>query len=911
MIPLEAVIAPLQSPAERREIFDDVMALWVDPSPDGELTWGCWPEDALENHAVGRSGVCLTNSRERLEMLLGDLGASGRVVLALDELVALSLPLAGVQGETEQIAAFGEACREPCARSLYRAWAVAEQQLLALPLPVIDNARQLAGSVGDAGLERLLFETTRCLIALGRSQPPDLAHCFAAERLRAVKRDVPEFEECEPLAAHASAELLGPEGTFAQSLPGYEQREGQLTMTREVTAALNAGRHLMVEAGTGVGKSLAYLLPAVLWARQNGTPVVVSTNTKNLQSQLFVKDLPLIQRLVAPDVKIAMIKGRGNYLCLRRLEYLLHHQEHELSDAERRSMLFVLAWAAVTRTGDLAELEGGPAAAAGRRVWSTAEECAGRGCLRYSRCALQKARDRSLQADVVVANHSLIFAEMSTPGVALPVHRQLVLDEAHNLEDAATRHFSIEVSQTRLVIGLRRLWRRRRKRGGGLLETVRRQIESGTVTGDAELSKRLARGNQAARLGLERVRTTGLHFFRAMGLVQRARRSRTVRLLKADRDGVNWAAVVEASEVFRQDLGAAARELTQLAELLRSATEEELGLQQDSVRDLDAGSAWLRELSTDVEFILSGDDAGSYVFWLEQGRMDEETADAWVAPLQIGEQLAQSLYGQKQSVILCSATLTVGGSFDFLSQRLGIDRVAKERITICAAESPFDYMQQCRVMVPLFLPEPGDAEGDYVAALGALLMRVFQRTRGRTLGLFTSYDMLRRCTAALKDAGIERSAFRLLAQGDGASREQITRCFRDDVGSVLMGTHSFWEGVDVVGEALSCVVIARLPFAAVGDPLVEARCEQIEKEGRSAFMSYMLPSAVIRFRQGFGRLIRHRGDRGIVIVADRRIMTRRYGPWFRRSLPAATIASEDPGRFLDAIDEFMADADIV
>ncbi len=904
------MIAPLDNTA-RLEIFDEIIAIWITESLDGELNWECWPQDALEglSSQAGSSGVCLVNSREHLESLLGT-GAGGphRVIISLTELCGLCMPLSGAHDEEERIAAFGPECAEPSARSLCRAWRVAEERLLALPLPVVDAARQLAGGVGDTGLERLLYETTRCLLSAGRPQPPDIAHCFASERLRAVKRAVPEFEECEPLAAHASADLLGPDGAFSQALAGYEHREGQLTMTRAVVDALNQGRHLLVEAGTGVGKSLAYLLPAALWAQQNGTPVVVSTNTKNLQSQLFEKDLPLIRSLATPDVKIALIKGRANYLCLRRLEYLLHHQEHELHDAERRSLVYVLAWSAVTTTGDLGELEGGAGAVAARRVWSTAEECGGRGCPRYSRCALQKARERSLQADVVVANHSLIFAEMSTPGVALPIHRQLVFDEAHNLESAATRHFSTEVTLTRLSVGLRRLWRRRRRKGGGLLETVRRQIESGNITGDAELSRNLARANQASRLALERVRTTGLHLFRALGVVHRARKGRTVRLLPRDREDINWGMVLEASEVLLQDLGAAAREMTHLSGLLRSASEDELGLHADSVGDLDAGSAWLREFGSDVEFVLRGDEEGEYVFWLEQGRGDEDTADAWAAPLQIGEMLASAVYGQKQSVILCSATLTVGGSFDFLSQRLGLNLVEKDRLTICTAESPFDYMRQCRVLVPTFLPEPGSDEGDYVSELSELLMSVFRRTRGRTLGLFTSYDMLRRCTTALKKAGIERSTFRLLAQGEGASREQITRTFKQDVGSVLMGTHSFWEGVDVMGEALSCVVIARLPFAAVGDPLVEARCEQIEKEGRSAFMAYMLPSAVIRFRQGFGRLIRHRGDRGVVIVADRRIVTRRYGPWFRRSLPAPMVSCEEPARFLEAVDEFMAES---
>ncbi len=285
-----------------------------------------------------------------------------------------------------------------------------------------------------------------------------------------------------------------------------------------------------------------------------------------------------------------------------------------------------------------------------------------------------------------------------------------------------------------------------------------------------------------------------------------------------------------------------------------------------------------------------------------RGRAAE--AEAWAAPLNVGPRLAGDLYASKASVIFCSATLQVGGSFAFLAGRLGIDRIPPERLRTCIAPSPFDYARQCAVFVPVFLPEPGATDRSYATELAGLMREVAQIAGGRTLGLFTSYEMMTHCarllTAPLRTAGI-----RLLVQGQSGSRDQITRIFRRGESCVLLGTHSFWEGVDVVGDALSCLVMARLPFAAVNDPVVEARCERLEAEGHRAFTAFSLPAAVIRFRQGFGRLIRHREDRGIVILADTRVVSKHYGSWFRRSLPCRVVACEARDGLLLQVREFL------
>ncbi|NLF99853.1 MAG: hypothetical protein GX565_06850, partial [Lentisphaerae bacterium] len=282
------------------------------------------------------------------------------------------------------------------------------------------------------------------------------------------------------------------------------------------------------------------------------------------------------------------------------------------------------------------------------------------------------------------------------------------------------------------------------------------------------------------------------------------------------------------------------------------------------------------------------------------------TANLYAAPLSIGEALAELLYRQKATVVFCSATLRVGSSFGYISRRLGIDRLEPEQVMTCVAESPFDYLTQCAALAPVFLPAPtGPAGGAYAEQLSGLMLEVFTRTRGRAMGLFTSYEMMNQ-VARLLEAPLREAGVRLLVHGSNGTRDQITRIFRSGGACVLLGTHSFWEGVDVAGEALSCVVMARLPFAAVTDPIVEARCEQIERAGGSAFREFSLPQAVIRFRQGFGRLIRTRADKGVVIVADPRVVTMTYGATFRKSLPCPLLRVESRADLLARVEALFA-----
>lgn len=528
-----------------------------------------------------------------------------------------------------------------------------------------------------------------------------------------------------------------------------------------------------------------------------------------------------------------------------------------------------------------------------------------------------------MAAHVVIANHALVFSEANMPGTALPPHAQIVFDEAHNLEEAATRHLSTEITQARFNQMMRRLSRGRGRRAGGVLEVLRNHLEKGAVTADEETAKALRRRIRNIKAALEESQTAARRLFETFhGIVAPGRDPVRFRCVPVEggegepscrREVFReksfapcppaWDEQRLAGEkvALKETLAQASGQLLELGEALRQTSEGELSLYGDQAANVEGAAAALREFAMDVDFVLAAADAG-HVFWAEPVTRSAGTANLFAAPLSIGEALASLLYRQKSTVVFCSATLRVGSSFSYIGKRLGIDLLEPESVQTCVAESPFNYLTQCAAMAPVFLPAPsGQTGGAYAEQLSGLMLDVFTRTRGRAMGLFTSYEMMNQ-VARLLEAPLQEAGIRLLVHGATGTRDQITRIFRSGGACVLLGTHSFWEGVDVAGEALSCVVMARLPFAAVGDPINEARCEAIERSGGSAFREFSLPQAVIRFRQGFGRLIRTRADKGVVIVADPRVVTMNYGSTFRKSLPCPVLQVDSLTDLLARVD---------
>ena len=743
-------------------------------------------------------------------------------------------------------------------------------------------------------------------------------------------RHLPSHCDCARLDPEAAAGHLRAGGTLGR-MDGYEERPGQIDMLQAIVRAFNAREHLMVEAGTGVGKSLAYLVPAILWSWTNDTPVVVSTATRNLQSQLMGSDIPRARRILGDDerrLKVALLKGRANYLCLREVAEFFSAGYWTMTPEEQAEMPHFIEWLKTTPDGDLDSYDGIP-----RNLLSCpGEECGGRRCPWYTRCFVYRARKRAADAHLVIVNHALVLAEAGAGGGAiLPAYGRLVLDEAHNLEDIATEFLSHEFSVPELTRILNRLVRKgrgRRSRPGGVLSSIDRAVNKGLLAGSVAdmMRRRIAEADSL----IVRIVSAADDVADLAGLLLRpikgadvvrykvceGRRRYSVRGLFREYDDDAWdeGNLFAAQSRLESELAALVKLLHEVRDAIQNSVPEgepnpcaDLAVQADGVAES------LIAFANETNFVLQGD-KDTHAYWVERVRLERRHAYTRLvaAPLSVAEDLKKMLYDVKDSVVLCSATLRVGNDFKYMSRRLGTSAPAKGadegeefRFSTFVAASPFNYLEQSLVLAPDCLPDPASDPVRYSESLAAILNDLFGATQGRALVLFTSYEMMNAVAANARSA-FEASGLTLMVQGEGPSREAMTRALKGRPAKVvLFGAQSFWEGVDVAGEALSCVVIARLPFAQVGSPVVEARAEKIEREGGSSFRDYSLPEAVIKFRQGFGRLIRTKRDRGVVVVTDPRLVTKNYGAIFKKSIPATVHTVTDVGELLSRVSGFM------
>ncbi|MDI3299107.1 MAG: helicase C-terminal domain-containing protein [Bacillota bacterium] len=695
-----------------------------------------------------------------------------------------------------------------------------------------------------------------------------------------------------------AAELFAPGGLLGR-LEGFEARPGQAAMAAAVERAFQRGLHLVVEAGTGTGKSLAYLVPALLFAHARRRRVVVATHTVNLQEQLWEKELPWLARQLPIPFRAALVKGRSQYVCLLRWERLTADPA-AVEEGERPALARLSSWLARTRRGDRSEA---PLYGEEERLWPRlevdAKACLGAECRWADRCFWLKARREAERADLLVVNHSLLLAHYATGGQVLPPFEHAVIDEAHHLAEQAAYHFGVRLAADEAEENAERLLARRR----GLLGALAALATA--PAGGPELAEAVERVRQAA----EEARQAGRLFWQALATRLRAEAGAEAGPAGAERlPGELWrqGAVAELGATWRDRLGRLGAELDRLAQRLASGRElrAELRLELEAAR-----SETARELEA-METILGADPAATVV-WLEplthrrNGRLSASPVLA-AAPIEPGALLRRHLWEELETVVLTSATLTVAGDFTPLLASLGLeDDPRLERLTV---ESPFRYREQALLAVPDDMPDLG-REPEASGAVARFLEALLRRTGGRTLVLFTSHRMLRTVYFRLKPR-LEAEGVELLAQGLDGSRSRLAEALRADQGSVVFGSSSFWEGVDIPGEALSCVVMVKLPFAPPTSPILAARSELCDRAGGNGFLSVAVPDAVIRFKQGFGRLIRRASDRGAVVVLDSRLVDarKRYGRLFLESLPGPELLVASSAEVIERVAAWLGDA---
>jgi DNA polymerase-3 subunit epsilon/ATP-dependent DNA helicase DinG len=675
------------------------------------------------------------------------------------------------------------------------------------------------------------------------------------------------------------AEVLEFGGAFSRHFPHYEHRPEQVAMLRAVTESLSEDRHLMVEAGTGVGKSVAYLVPAALWAVQNNARVVVSTNTINLQEQLIKKDVPDVRQALELDVRAAVLKGRANYLCPRRLESLRRRGPENVE--ELRVLAKVLVWRQHSSSGDRGEINlNGPAEReAWMRLSAEDEGCTTDTCVEREggSCPFYRSRQAAQSAHILIVNHALLLSDVATENRVLPEYQYLIVDEAHHLEEATTNALSFQLTQFDNERLLRELGS---PRGGALGWSLSLMQDILLPTDYAAFDHLIQRATDHAFQfdDLSRQFFTALEQFlsdqrEGKPLGQYAHQER---ILPATRSQPAWAEV----EAIWDDAEHALRPLIETVEKINQALTDVAESIPDDQQDIigQVGNLYRRltELHDNLHALVFEPDAEK-VYWAEI-QPNGRRLSLHAAPLHIGSLMEKHLWHKKASVILTSATLTTAGEFDYLRGRLNAQDADE-----LALGSPFDYETATLLYIANDIPEPADRYG-HQRAIDHGLIQLCRATGGRTLVLFTSYAQLRATAQAIAPALAEDDII-VYEQGDGASPHALLETFRASDKAVLLGTRAFWEGVDVPGEALSVLAIAKLPFDVPSDPIVAARAETFE----DAFNEYSLPEAILRFRQGFGRLIRTQSDRGVVAVLDKRILTKRYGKVFLESLPKCTL----------------------
>ncbi|MCR4442737.1 MAG: helicase C-terminal domain-containing protein [Peptococcaceae bacterium] len=689
--------------------------------------------------------------------------------------------------------------------------------------------------------------------------------------------------------------MFQPGGRIAAGLKDYQVRAQQVKMVKGVAKAFQQQRHLLVEAGTGVGKSLAYLTPGVVWSLTQGEKVVVATHTISLQEQLFKKEVEFLQKKVGIPFKAAVLKGRNNYLCLYKWK-IAQESAASMSWPEKLFMARVSLWMSTDKTGDRDNINlWEPEIDLYQQLSSSSESCLGAACPFGDECFYQKARQKAQEADVIIVNHSLLLSDLKTGENILPDYQYLIVDEAHHLEEEGTRLFGEVFS---LQDFLKRMARLQNKRDivlkTGLLHFWKQHF-SARANKENVAAKEMLSAIRDLEALISRINEDGEEikkYFLENEAIETLRvheRTRTER----------WWQVLEV--MFDNLLLGAARFLDRLHFLLSALEDGETG---EGISPLRMLRTLHGKLKTDYELarvFFSGEQAKNKVYWLEKDTAKNDLR-LNVTPLKMGELFHDMLFTKKTSVVLTSATLCVEESFDYLVEQLGIP---VELVDTLEAPSPFFYEEQALLLIDESLPDPArSGEESYNMAVAGALQKLLLTTRGSTMVLFTSHKQMRymfeNLVEPLRQAGLE-----LYADGVNGRRNTLVDELKNNRQAVVFGSGTFWEGVDLPGQSLTSLVIVRLPFFPPNHPLAEARVEELVSEGKDGFYHYSLPQAVLKFRQGYGRLIRSVNDCGVVVVLDSRLIKKKYGRIFINSLPHHQFLAGDTRLVVDKIEEWF------
>jgi DNA polymerase-3 subunit epsilon/ATP-dependent DNA helicase DinG len=753
------------------------------------------------------------------------------------------------------------------------------QMILEIPLPVLAEIVRLSKNTGWGGTLpfQWAFQELNGNKEIEPYQNPILSQ--------------PPPKELDPLQPESSQKnlnieditaILEPGGPFHESFTGYEHRSEQVEMLRLTSQAISEGRHLLIEAGTGIGKSLAYLIPAAMWATKNQQRVVVSTNTINLQDQLISKDIPLLLDILDLNCRASVLKGRSNYLCPHHFESL--RKSKPKSPDEMRVLAKILVWLEKSQTGDRGEINlNNPRE---RRIWNRIsaehEDCSTENCLKRSggRCPFHRARQDAHTSHLIVVNHALLLADVATGNRVLPEYDTLVIDEAHHLESATTNALSFYSSQSLLRRSLNILGDDKKGVLNWIMELGENTLPPGEYGALHQLIQSIITRSFKTESRMDELfRNMQVFLERSTGGKKDNRYTQKMRIIPATRLQPDWDQIEVSWDQARQSLHGLLEDIQKLwesiSEILQNLDVDEAQFEA-VLNDLREISRELYETYENIDNLVFQPDV-NMIYWIESPPQNPAIA-IQAAPLHIGHLMERFIWFEKRSVILTSATLTTAGNFDYIRGRLqALD--AEEM----ALGSPFDYQNAALLYLVEDIPEPTDLKGHQLF-INKGLIELSKEIGGRTLVLFTSYGQLQRTAQAITGP-LATEGIIVYEQGSGPSPHTLLKSFRQAEQAVLLGTRAFWEGVDIPGQDLSVLVIAKLPFQVPNDPIVSARAETYQ----DSFQEYMLPEAILSFRQGFGRLIRTKQDVGVVVIFDKRIISKTYGSLFLSSLPNCTI----------------------